>query len=131
MGGKSQMGLVHIRQRYFGVSFRYGIARTVERLCASEDVLPVNPLEKTVSLVRVNVMNICLRVRYSIHGLHRCHPQINAKWGENDISGKLLPMSLRTQLMSYTHMGIYTIVKSLYHRPNSMEGYNGQWFCSC
>lgn len=44
-------------------------------------------------------------------------PQINARWGEeDDISGRLLPMSLRTQAHEIIRTwAFYTIVKSLYH----------------
>jgi valyl-tRNA synthetase len=88
-------------------------------MIADEDMLPVNPVE-----TRLNKTCSCgceefvpETAVFDTWATSSVTPQINAKWDEeNDISDKLLPMSLRTQAHEIIRTwAFYTIVKSLYH----------------
>lgn len=108
------------RQRYFGVPFPVWYCKNCGKVVtASEDMLPVNPLEtrpgKTCScgcndfIPESSVLDTWATSSVS--------PQINAKWGEaGDMSDRLLPMSMRSQAHEIIRTwAFYTIVKSLYH----------------
>jgi valyl-tRNA synthetase len=108
------------RQRYFGVPFPIWYCKNCGNvMIADEDMLPVNPVE-----TRLNKTCSCgceefvpETAVFDTWATSSVTPQINAKWDEeNDISDKLLPMSLRTQAHEIIRTwAFYTIVKSLYH----------------
>lgn len=108
------------RQRYFGVPFPVWYCKSCGKvITAREDMLPVNPLETKPSepcscgcdefLPESSVLDTWATSSIT--------PQINGKWGEeNDISDRLLPMSMRTQAHEIIRTwAFYTIVRSLYH----------------
>lgn len=108
------------RQRYFGVPFPIWYCKNCgEVIIADESMLPVNPLE-----TKPNCPCSCGCEEFipessvfDTWATSSVTPQINAKWEEeNDISDKILPMSLRTQAHEIIRTwAFYTIVKSLYH----------------
>jgi valyl-tRNA synthetase len=108
------------RQRYFGVPFPIWYCKNCGKvIIADEDMLPVNPLEtkpdKPCSCGCEEFMPE--RSVLDTWATSSVTPQINSKWGEkNDISNRILPMSLRTQAHEIIRTwAFYTIVKSLYH----------------
>ncbi len=108
------------RQRYFGVPIPVWYCKNCgEPVTASEELLPVNPAEttpgKTCSCGGKDF--IPESAVFDTWATSSVTPQINAKWGEgDDMSGRLLPMSLRTQAHEIIRTwAFYTIVKSLYH----------------
>jgi len=108
------------RQRYFGIPFPIWYCKNCGKvIIACEDKLPVNPLETKPSEPCSCGCNEFLPESsvFDTWATSSVTPQINAKWGEeNDISGRLLPMSLRTQAHEIIRTwAFYTIVKSLYH----------------
>jgi valyl-tRNA synthetase len=108
------------RQRYFGVPFPIWYCKNCGKvIIASEDMLPVNPLETKPGEPCSCGCNEYLPESsvFDTWVTSSVTPQINAKWGEeNDITGRLLPMSLRTQAHEIIRTwAFYTIVKSLYH----------------
>jgi len=108
------------RQRYFGVPFPIWYCKSCEKaIVASENVLPVNPLESKPGKPCTCGCNEFIPESSVLDtwATSSVTPQINAKWGEeNDISDRLLPMSLRTQAHEIIRTwAFYTIVKSLYH----------------
>ncbi|WP_313344683.1 valine--tRNA ligase [Sedimentibacter sp.] len=108
------------RQRYFGVPFPIWYCKNCGKVAiAGEEMLPVNPLE-----TRPDKSCSCgcdefipESSVFDTWATSSVTPQINAKWGEqNDISDRILPMSLRTQAHEIIRTwAFYTIVKSLYH----------------
>lgn len=108
------------RQRYFGVPIPVWYCKQCGRMIpACEEMLPVNPLE-------ANPGRPCScgckefipeSSVFDTWATSSVTPQINAKWGEEkDMSGKLLPMNMRTQAHEIIRTwAFYTIVKSLYH----------------
>ncbi len=108
------------RQRYFGVPFPVWYCRDCGKaILASEGALPVNPLEAGPGTPCSCGCNEFIPESSVLDtwATSSVTPQINAKWCEaNDISGRLLPMSLRTQAHEIIRTwAFYTIVKSLYH----------------
>lgn len=108
------------RQRYFGVPFPVWYCKDCGKvMLASEDMLPVNPLEASPgSLCSCGCSEFIPETAvFDTWATSSVTPQINAKWGEeNDMSGRLLPMSMRTQAHEIIRTwAFYTIVKSLYH----------------
>lgn len=108
------------RQRYFGVPFPVWYCMNCGKvIIADEDMLPVNPLEEKPGEPCSCGCNEFLPESsvFDTWATSSVTPQINAGWGEeNDISGRLLPMSLRTQAHEIIRTwAFYTIVKSLYH----------------
>ena len=108
------------RQRYFGVPFPIWYCKNCGNvIIASEDMLPVNPLETKPGEPCSCGCNEYLPESsvFDTWATSAVTPQINAKWGEeNDISDRLLPMSLRTQAHEIIRTwAFYTIVRSLYH----------------
>jgi len=108
------------RQRYFGVPFPVWYCRECGNIIvADEDMLPVNPLETDPGKPCSCGCSEFLpeSAVFDTWATSSLTPEINAKWGENnDISGKLLPMSMRTQAHEIIRTwAFYTIVKSLYH----------------
>ncbi|MCQ4922028.1 valine--tRNA ligase [Tissierella carlieri] len=108
------------RQRYFGVPFPIWYCKNCGNvIIADEEMLPINPLEtnpnKSCSCGRNEF--IPESSVFDTWATSSVTPQINAKWGEeNDISNRILPMSLRTQAHEIIRTwAFYTIVKSLYH----------------
>jgi len=107
------------RQRYFGVPFPIWYCKNCGQVIhAREDMLPVNPLE-----TQPDQPCSCGSCEYipetavlDTWATSSLTPQINAKWGgENDISDRLLPMSMRTQAHEIIRTwAFYTIVRSLY-----------------
>jgi len=108
------------RQRYFGVPFPIWYCKSCGSVVvASEDMLPVNPLETLPNEPCACGCNefIPESAVFDTWATSSVTPLINARWGEeNDISDKLLPMSMRTQAHEIIRTwAFYTIVKSLYH----------------
>jgi valyl-tRNA synthetase len=108
------------RQRYFGVPFPLWYCRDCDKvIIADEDILPVNPLETSPG--KACPCGCCEFVPesavFDTWATSSVTPQINAGWGEeDDASGRLLPMSMRTQAHEIIRTwAFYTIVKSLYH----------------
>ncbi len=108
------------RQRYFGVPFPIWYCKNCGKvIIADEEMLPVNPLE---SKPEGPCSCGCVEFEpeksvFDTWATSSVTPQINAKWEEkDDISDRLLPMSLRTQAHEIIRTwAFYTIVKSLYH----------------
>jgi valyl-tRNA synthetase len=108
------------RQRYFGVPIPVWYCKDCgEVILANEDMLPVNPLEtKTENICKCGCSEFIPESSvFDTWATSSVTPQINAKWEEeNDMSGKLLPMSMRTQAHEIIRTwAFYTIVKSMYH----------------
>ncbi len=108
------------RQRYFGVPIPIWYCKQCGKvILAREELLPVNPLETAPNKPCSCGSNefIPESAVFDTWATSSVTPQINAKWGEeNDLSGKLLPMSMRTQAHEIIRTwAFYTIVKSLYH----------------
>ncbi|NLU53280.1 MAG: valine--tRNA ligase [Clostridiaceae bacterium] len=107
------------RQRYFGVPFPIWYCKSCGKvIVASENRLPVNPLETNPDKPCSCGCNELIPESSVLDtwATSSVTPQINAKWGEeNDISDRLLPMSLRTQAHEIIRTwAFYTIVRSLY-----------------
>jgi len=107
------------RQRYFGVPFPVWYCKNCGKvIVASEDMLPVNPLETDPDKPCTCGCNEFIPESSVLDtwATSSVTPQINAKWGEeNDISDRLIPMSLRTQAHEIIRTwAFYTIVRSLY-----------------
>jgi len=108
------------RQRYFGVPFPIWYCKECGRvMVADEEMLPVNPMETSPGR---SCPCGCDEFEpetsvFDTWATSSVTPQINARWGENDdISDRLLPMSMRTQAHEIIRTwAFYTIVKSLYH----------------
>ena len=108
------------RQRYFGVPIPVWYCKNCgEPVTAGEEQLPVNPAETAPERAcscgcKDFIPESSVFDTWATSSLS---PQINAKWGENnDMSGRLLPMSMRTQAHEIIRTwAFYTIVKSLYH----------------
>jgi len=108
------------RQRYFGVPFPIWYCKNCGKvIIASEDMLPVNPLETNPDAPCSCGCNEFIPESSVLDtwATSSVTPQINARWGEeNDMSDRLLPMSMRTQAHEIIRTwAFYTIVKSLYH----------------
>ncbi len=108
------------RQRYFGVPIPVWYCKNCGAIiAASEDRLPVNPLETAPGKACACGCEefIAESSVFDTWATSSVTPQINAKWGEeNDMSERLLPMSMRTQAHEIIRTwAFYTIVKSLYH----------------
>ncbi|MFZ5967525.1 MAG: valine--tRNA ligase [Bacillota bacterium] len=108
------------RQRYFGVPFPLWYCKGCGSVIyAKEDDLPVNPLECTPkeSCPCGSSSFIPEDAVLDTWATSSLTPMINAKWSErDDISQKLLPMSMRTQAHEIIRTwAFYTIVKSIYH----------------
>lgn len=108
------------RQRYFGVPFPLWYCRNCGKvIVADEETLPVNPLEtapgKACSCGCLEF--IPESAVFDTWATSSVTPQINTGWGEEeDVSGRLLPMSMRTQAHEIIRTwAFYTVVKSLYH----------------
>jgi valyl-tRNA synthetase len=107
------------RQRYFGIPFPIWYCKNCGKVThAREDMLPVNPLETQPN--RPCTCGYCEYIPETAvldtWATSSLTPQINAKWGEeDDLSDRLLPMSLRTQAHEIIRTwAFYTIVRSLY-----------------
>ncbi len=108
------------RQRYFGVPIPVWYCKNCGAIiAASEERLPVNPLEGAPDKACACGCEEFIPERsvFDTWATSSVTPQINAKWGEeNDMSKRLLPMSMRTQAHEIIRTwAFYTIVKSLYH----------------
>lgn len=108
------------RQRYFGVPIPIWYCKQCGKvILASEEMLPINPLETNPNKPCSCGCNefISESSVFDTWATSSVTPQINGKWREeNDISSKLLPMSMRTQAHEIIRTwAFYTIVKSLYH----------------
>ncbi|HEX2926273.1 MAG TPA: valine--tRNA ligase [Ruminiclostridium sp.] len=108
------------RQRYFGVPIPVWYCKSCgEAVTASEDMLPVNPLETAPERACPCGCKEFIPESsvFDTWATSSVSPQINSKWGEeNDISDRLLPMSMRTQAHEIIRTwAFYSIVKSLYH----------------
>jgi len=108
------------RQRYFGVPIPVWYCKACgNTIIADENMLPVNPLETNPGKPCSCGSNDFIPESsvFDTWATSSVTPQINARWGENnDISDRLLPMSMRTQAHEIIRTwAFYTIVKSLYH----------------
>ena len=108
------------RQRYFGVPFPIWYCKDCGRvMAASEEMLPVNPLETQPGEPCSCGCREFLPERAVLDtwATSSVTPLINARWGEKkELTDRLLPMSLRTQAHEIIRTwAFYTIVKSLYH----------------
>lgn len=108
------------RQRYFGVPLPIWYCKNCGNIIAAdEDMLPVNPLETNPGKPCSCGSNEFLpeSAVFDTWATSSLTPEINARWGEtNDISDRILPMSMRTQAHEIIRTwAFYTIVKSLYH----------------
>lgn len=108
------------RQRFFGVPFPvWYCSKCGKHILAREEDLPINPLEDSP---REKCSCGCEEfipetAVFDTWATSSVTPFINAKWQEsNDISEKLLPMSMRTQAHEIIRTwAFYTIAKSIYH----------------
>ncbi len=108
------------RQRYFGVPFPVWYCKNCGKaIVADENKLPINPMETMPSepCSCGSLEFIPEDAVFDTWATSSITPLINARWEEeNDISNKILPMSLRTQAHEIIRTwAFYTIVKSLYH----------------
>lgn len=108
------------RQRYFGVPIPVWYCRHCGKpMFPGEHELPVNPLETTPNKPCPCGSNefIPEEAVLDTWATSSLTPLINSRWGENnDITGKLVPMGMRTQAHEIIRTwAFYTIVKSLYH----------------
>jgi len=108
------------RQRYFGVPFPIWYCKNCGKvIIADEEMLPINPIEtKPNKICSCGCEEFVPETAvFDTWATSSVTPQINSKWDEkNDISDRLLPMSLRTQAHEIIRTwAFYTIVKSLYH----------------
>jgi len=108
------------RQRYFGVPIPvWYCSRCGKPAAADEPQLPVDPAESRPgrSCTCGSTDFIPETAVLDTWATSSVTPQINARWGEaDDISERLLPMSMRTQAHEIIRTwAFYTIVKSLYH----------------
>ena len=108
------------RQRYFGVPIPIWYCKQCGKvISAKEEVLPINPVETVPNSPCSCGCNEFTPESSVLDtwATSSVTPQINTKWGEeNDISGRFLPMSMRTQAHEIIRTwAFYTIVKSLYH----------------
>lgn len=108
------------RQRYFGVPFPLWYCRDCGSIVfAREEDLPVNPLESSPKEPCSCGSNSFIPEDAVLDtwATSSLTPLINSKWGEKgDTSGKLLPMSMRTQAHEIIRTwAFYSIVKSIYH----------------
>lgn len=107
------------RQRYFGVPFPVWYCKNCgEPIFASEDQLPVNPLEdqpKTTCSCGCQEV-VPETAVFDTWATSSLTPLIHANYKENGERSELLPMTMRTQaheiIRTWT---FYTIVKSLFH----------------
>ena len=108
------------RQRYFGVPFPVWYCKHCGKIIfAKEEELPINPLESTPSEICSCGSHefIAEEAVLDTWATSSMSPMINSKWRENnDITNKILPMSMRTQAHEIIRTwAFYTIVKSIYH----------------
>lgn len=108
------------RQRYFGVPIPIWYCKQCGKaMLASEEMLPINPIETAPDKPCTCGCKEFIPESsvFDTWATSSVSPQINTKWGEkDDISDKLLPMSMRTQAHEIIRTwAFYTIVKSLYH----------------
>ena len=108
------------RQRYFGVPFPVWYCQDCGSIVLPEDgELPVNPLSTQPSRGCICGGNLEPETDVmDTWATSATTPLINARWGENDdMSDKLLPMSMRTQAHEIIRTwAFYTIAKSIFHR---------------
>lgn len=108
------------RQRYFGIPFPVWYCKKCGAVkLAREEDLPINPIEAdfTESCICGGREFEPEKSVMDTWATSSLTPIINAKWEEtDDITGKLIPMSMRTQAHDIIRTwAFYTIVKSLYH----------------
>ncbi len=108
------------RQRFFGVPFPVWYCQDCGQIItASEAELPVNPVEsEPAKSCKCGSRNFRPETAVlDTWATSSVSPLINSHWGEpNDITDKLIPMSMRTQAHEIIRTwAFYTIVKSYYH----------------
>jgi len=111
------------RQRYFGIPFPlWYCSKCGEVVFARDYELPINPMESKPSSPCSCGCNefIPETAVFDTWGTSSLTPLINSKWNtEEDITKKLLPMSMRTQAHEIIRTwAFYTIVRSLFHTGN-------------
>lgn len=107
------------RQRYFGVPFPLWYCKACgSAIFARDEDLPVNPLETAPPHpcgcgCQEYVPESAVMDTWATSALT---PLINAKWGEKQEDGRLIPMTMRTQAHEIIRTwAFYTIAKSLFH----------------
>jgi valyl-tRNA synthetase len=108
------------RQRYFGIPFPLWYCRKCGKAILAEDhELPINPMESKPSsgCSCGSLEFIAETAVLDTWGTSSLTPLINSSWNtENDLTKKLLPMSMRTQAHEIIRTwAFYTIVRSLFH----------------
>lgn len=107
------------RQRFYGVPFPVWYCNNChEVVLASDDELPVNPMESTTKNT-CSCDNCDLRPEEDVMDTWMTSsmtPQVAFKWGEKDSLMKNFPMSLRPQAHDIIRTwAFYTLVKAFYH----------------
>lgn len=107
------------RQRYFGIPFPLWYCKACgSAIFAREEDLPVSPLETAPSHpcgcgCHEYIPENAVMDTWATSALT---PLINAKWGEEQENGRLIPMTMRTQAHEIIRTwAFYTIAKSLFH----------------
>jgi len=107
------------RQRYFGVPFPLWYCKACgSAIFARDEDLPVNPLDTAPPHpcgcgCQEYVPESAVMDTWATSALT---PLINAKWGEKQEDGRLIPMTMRTQAHEIIRTwAFYTIAKSLFH----------------
>jgi valyl-tRNA synthetase len=108
------------RQRYFGIPFPvWYCSKCGKTIFPKTEELPINPMETKPSEA-CSCGSIEFEPETAVFdtwATSSLTPLINSRWGtEEDMTGKLLPMGMRTQAHEIIRTwAFYTIVRSLFH----------------